>query len=169
MIAAYCWPQSAKTGEVIDLFCHTTADRFRIEIVRQGVGSKTVAVHERIPGREQALTADDDTPSGFEVLATAPARLWETEQAPDSLADNYIGELNWVAERLGGADTPENRQRFANGHAVLGTFRRGRGEIFTTGCTDWAYGLTGAEVSTVTTNVLDRFIRNHPTKKHTGA
>ena len=106
------------------------------------------------------VPAGDDAPAGFEVLATAPARLWETEQALGGLADNYVGELNWVAERIGGGDTPENRRRFADGHAVLGTFRRGKGTVFTTGCTDWAYGLIGSDVSTVTANVLDRFIRN---------
>ena len=60
---------------------------------------------------------------------------------PPALHDSYIGELNWVAERLGGGDTAANRARFEKGHAVMGTFRRGKGEVFTTGCTDWAYGL----------------------------
>ncbi len=104
-----------------------------------------------------APSGADDTPPGFEVLATAPARLWETHQAPAGLADNYIGELNWVAERIGGGDTPENRQRFGRGHAVLGTFKRGKGEVFTSGCTDWAYGLRSRDVATVTANVLNRF------------
>ena len=58
MIAAYFWPQSARPGEIVDIFCHTTSDRFRIEVNRQGVDSKTVAVHERIPGREQTVTGD---------------------------------------------------------------------------------------------------------------
>jgi len=102
----------------------------------------------------------DDTPEGFEILATAEARLWETEEAPGELADNYIGELNWVAARIGGADTPEVRQKFANGHAVMGSFKRGKGEVFTTGCTDWAYGLADSAVAGVTNNVLERFIKS---------
>ena len=105
------------------------------------------------------IASGPDSPPGFEVLATAPARLWETEQAPASLADNYIGELNWVAERLAGEDTPANRERFADGNAVMGTFCRGKGEVFTTGCTDWAYGLEDDEVAQVTSNILDRFCR----------
>lgn len=104
-----------------------------------------------------------DSPLDFEVLGTATARLWETEQAPSTLADNYIGELNWVAERLGGEDTLENRERFSNGHAVMGIFRRGKGEVFTTGCTDWAYGLKDKDVAQVTSNVIDRF--SQPPKK----
>ena len=104
-------------------------------------------------------TYEDDTPKGFEILGTAPTHLWETEEAPGQLADNYIGELNWVAERIGGADTPAIRERFASGNAVMGTFRRGAGEVFTSGCTDWAYGLTNEMVSRVTNNILSRFIQ----------
>ena len=99
----------------------------------------------------------DGTPSSFEILGTAPARLWETAQAPDSLHDSYIGELNWVAERIGGEDSPAIRHQFENGNAVMGTFRKGRGEVFTAGCTDWAYGLQDSCVSRVTENVLKRF------------
>ena len=104
-------------------------------------------------------TYEDDTPKGFEILGTAPAHLWETQEAPGQLAENYIGELNWVAERIGGADTPAIRERFASGNAVMGTFRRGAGEVFTSGCTDWAYGLTNEMVSRVTNNILSRFIQ----------
>lgn len=98
------------------------------------------------------------TPANFEVLATAPARLWLTEDLPDALSDSYVGELNWVAERLGGADTPEVRARYANGAAVMGTFRRGRGEVFTVGCTDWAYGLDDEAIARITRNVIGRRI-----------
>ncbi|MBL6691867.1 MAG: hypothetical protein ISP91_15915 [Pseudomonadales bacterium] len=104
-------------------------------------------------------TYEDDTPEGFEILGTAPTHLWETEEAPGNLADNYIGELNWVAERIGGADTPENRERFTAGHAVMGTFKRDKGQVFTSGSTDWAYGLRDSQVSKVTNNVLTCFIK----------
>ena len=98
------------------------------------------------------------TPPNFEVLGTAPAHLWETAEAPPGMPDSYIGELNWVTERLGGGDTPENRERFAHGAAVMGWFERGLGEVFTTGCTDWAYGLEHDDVATVTRNVIGRYI-----------
>ena len=62
-----------------------------------------------------------------------------------------------MAERLAGEDTAQTRRRFEFGNAVLGSFARGRGEVFTTGCTDWAYGLTDADVARVTRNVLQRF------------
>jgi hypothetical protein len=116
---------------------------------------------EYVDGKPVALRsaeAEPTIPSGFEVLATAPARLWETHQLPVELDDSYIGELNWVAARLAGADTEVNRRKFAEGHAVLGSFTRGRGQVFTTGCTDWTYGLGEKDVQTVTLNVLTRFI-----------
>lgn len=102
-------------------------------------------------------TGRDGTPIDFEIVATAPAHLWATDEAPAALPDHYIGELNWVAARLGGADTPEMRERFAYGRAVMGSFRRGGGEVFTTGCTDWAYGLGDPQVDRVTINVLRHF------------
>ena len=102
-------------------------------------------------------TGECGTPLDFKILGTAPAHLWETEESLGNVAENYIGELNWVAERIGGADTPEVRKRFSDGHAVLGTFKKGKGEVFTVGCTDWAYGLSDRNVSRVTKNVLNRF------------
>lgn len=105
-------------------------------------------------------TGRDGTPKDFEILGTAPARLWETHQLPPNLDDSYVGELNWVAERIGGADTEALRAQFGDGHAVMGTFKRGLGEVFTTGCTDWAYGLNDPQVSTVTRNVMERFLRS---------
>jgi hypothetical protein len=41
----------------------------------------------------------------------------------------------------------------------MGTFERG-GTVFTTGCTDWAYGLgRDAQVDQVTANVLEQLSR----------
>ena len=74
------------------------------------------------------------------------------------MPDGYIGELNWVAERLGGEDTEAVRAQYAEGHAVMGTFTKGKGQVFTTGCTDWAYGLKQPDVSRITRNVIDRFM-----------
>ena len=92
------------------------------------------------------------------TAANAPAHLWETSEGLASgLPDHYVGELNWVAERLAGEDTPANRDKFALGRAVLGSFQRGNGEVFTSGCTDWAYGLNDPGIAAVTMNVMRRF------------
>ncbi len=129
------------------------------------LGAEPVVVGYECDGCELQLehgrpvpTGADGTPKSMQVLATAPAHLWETAERPAALQSVGPAELNWVAERLGGADTPENRERFAHGHAVMGSFQRGRGEVFTTGCTDWAFGLDDPAVSRVTRNVIDRFL-----------
>lgn len=111
-----------------------------------------------VSGRPVA-TGRDGTPESFEVLATAPAHLWETHERPAALGDLGAGELNWAAARLAGADTPENRERFAYGNAVMGTFTRGKGRVFTTGCTDWAFGLGDPAVARVTRNVIRAFLK----------
>jgi hypothetical protein len=130
------------------------------------IGAEPVVVGYECDGCELQLqdglpvpTGADGTPKDFEILATAAAHLWESDERPPTLPLIGVGELNWVAERLGGADTPENRERFAHGQAVMGSFERGRGEVFTTGCTDWAFGLEDPAVSRITRNVIDRFLR----------
>ena len=58
MIAAFCWPQSAQRGEAIELYCHTSADHFQFEVIRQGAADKTVLKRGNIPGRRQNLGND---------------------------------------------------------------------------------------------------------------
>ena len=130
------------------------------------VGAAPVVVGYECDGCELTLenglpvaTGSGGTPANLEVLATAPARLWLTEDLPSALGDSYVGELNWVAKRLGGADNKEQRARFANGAAVMAGFKKGRGEVFTVGCTDWAYGLGDPDVGQITRNVIDRGLR----------
>jgi hypothetical protein len=117
-------------------------------------------------------THEDGTPSSFLVLATSPARLWSADNDHDDVpllmrpgvyaagADGVVpAELEVVASQLGGDLRPETIARFAWGHCVMGTFDRG-GTVFTTGCTDWSYGLGRDEqVDRVTTNVLTRLSR----------
>jgi hypothetical protein len=130
------------------------------------VGSEPIVVGYECDGCEMTLVdglpvaaGTGGTPTNFEVLGTAPAHLWETSEAAPGLPDTYIGELNWVTERLAGADTPENRERFAYGYAVMGAFSRGAGEVFTVGCTDWAYGLTDPAIDRITRNVVARHVK----------
>ena len=58
---------------------------------------------------------------------------------------------------LFGDASPDNIGRIANGRCVLGTFRRGRGEVFNAGSADFVHGLTDPVISRITANVLDRF------------
>ncbi|MEY2522368.1 MAG: hypothetical protein QOJ66_933, partial [Ilumatobacteraceae bacterium] len=106
-------------------------------------------------------TYNDGTPAGLEVLATAPARLISITptycEAPPALwADpEPPGDLEGVATGLFGSASPENIARIAHGHAVVGTFTKGKGRVFNAGCTDWSYGLDiDPLVQQVTRNVI---------------
>jgi hypothetical protein len=108
-----------------------------------------------------APTGSDGTPKDMAVLASAPARLISSAPgdneriAPLSFDPDAIGDLQYTATILAGDASPANVARFAHGHAVMGTFRRGKGTVFNTGTTDWAYGLDRDPiVQAVTRNVL---------------
>ena len=104
-------------------------------------------------------TGTDGTPADFEVLATAPARLWDKDEQPSRYRPGPQGDLEWFAQEVFGEASEEAVQRLAH-NAVLGTCSRG-GTVFTTGATDWSYGLAGRDplVEQVTRNVLDRLSR----------
>lgn len=108
-------------------------------------------------------TGEDGTPSDFEVIASAPARLISITddvcEAPEALwaSVDPPGDLEGTAMILFGDASPDNIGRIANGRCVMGTFRRGRGEVFNAGSADFVHGLTDPVISRITANVLDRF------------
>ena len=104
-------------------------------------------------------TRADGAPASLEVLATAPARLWEQHEQPTRYVSEP-GELEHVAMALFGDDWEHEMHRVANNHAVVGCFDvPGGGTVFNAGCTDWTYGIGGgdAAVRRITRNVLERF------------
>lgn len=104
-------------------------------------------------------TGVDGTPDTFEVLGSAPARLWDKDEQPSRYRPARQGDLEWMAEEVFGEATPAAIRRLAHNHAVMGVHTRG-GTVFTSGATDWAYGLAGhdPQVEQVTRNVLDRLL-----------
>ncbi|HEY2734252.1 MAG TPA: N,N-dimethylformamidase beta subunit family domain-containing protein, partial [Polyangiales bacterium] len=107
-------------------------------------------------------TGEDGCPKDFEVLASAPARLWSVDEHsneyPSALAQTReLGELQATAITLFGDASPQSVQRIAHGHAVLGTYTAG-GTVVSCGSTDWVFGLAGGDplVERVTRNALDR-------------
>jgi hypothetical protein len=106
-------------------------------------------------------TYGDATPSGLEVLATAPARLLSitatSSEVPTALwaSADPPGDLEGVATALFGSASPENTARIAHNHAVVGTFSRGTGRVLHAGTTDWCYGLDDDPlVQRVTRNIV---------------
>jgi hypothetical protein len=68
-------------------------------------------------------------------------------------------EIEFIAARLFGTRDPAAVDRIEAGHAVFGTYTSpGGGTVVTSGCTDWAHGLTGRDpqVEQITANLLDR-------------
>ena len=105
-------------------------------------------------------TGEDGTSLDFEIIATAPASLGEPE---NTKLPGRIGNVDdsFVAKRIFGADTKENRDRARRGQAAMGTFNKGRGAVFSVGTTEWAWGLAEGNpyVDRITRNVLDRFLK----------
>jgi hypothetical protein len=91
------------------------------------------------------------TPADFTILAWAPA----------ALDPGTRGMLNRFMFREG-----EGKQLPLMGAAVMGLYKKaGGGQVFTTGCTNWVFGLGGPNggdpiVQAVTTNVLTTLQRH---------
>lgn len=87
-------------------------------------------------------TNRDGTPESFEIVASAPARLWDSE-------------LEFASQSLFGDTLHQNH--FTHGTATMGLYTRG-GTVFTSGCTEWSRGLAAPDplVARITRNVLDR-------------
>jgi hypothetical protein len=99
-------------------------------------------------------TGSDGTPTDFVILATAPARLWTSDELPSRYRVD-VGDLEATAAQVFGSSGPDEVARLAHNHAVMGLFTNG-GTVFNSGVTDWAYGLSGHDpaIETITRNVF---------------
>ncbi len=98
-------------------------------------------------------------PAGLEVVALAPCAFAEPEGAGyRSLIPPE--KLDVVAAIAYGDPGPAGQARVMRGHAVMASFRRGAGEVFNAGTTEWAHGLAAGDpfVTRITRNVLTRFL-----------
>lgn len=97
-------------------------------------------------------------PANLEIIGIAPCAFGE---APDRGYRPIIPpeKLDVVAQLVLGDSGPEAQAKVLRGHAVLASFRRGAGEVFNSGTTEWAHGLAAQDpfVETITHNVLRRF------------
>ena len=68
-------------------------------------------------------------------------------------------QLDVAAEVAYGDPSPAGQQRVLRGHAIMASFKRGKGEVFNGGTTEWAHGLAAADpfITRITLNVLRRF------------
>ena len=98
------------------------------------------------------------TPANLEIVAMAPAAFAESPSPYRPLIPPE--KLDVVARIAFGSDSAAARERVLRGHAVMATFRRGKGEVFNAGTTEWAHGLAAHDpfVERITRNVLARFL-----------
>ena len=115
-----------------------------------------------------ALTFDDDglpaprpglgVPENLEIIALTPASFAEAPSPYRPLIPPE--QLDVVAKIAYGSDSPAAQARVLRGHAVVASFKRGKGEVFNAGTTEWAHGLAADDpfVTRITRNVLRRFL-----------
>lgn len=126
------------------------------------VGYETVGVPIQLDEFQRPVAvARDDLPADIVIVGHVPSSNLAVGEYPSSIAAlGDQGDLEFVAARVHGADTAENRLRVRNGNAVMLTcrpFGDTGGEVVTVGTTDWAFGLDrDPQVRRVTSNVLER-------------
>ncbi|MGH6993416.1 MAG: N,N-dimethylformamidase beta subunit family domain-containing protein [Caulobacteraceae bacterium] len=97
-------------------------------------------------------------PADLEIIAIAPVAFAEEEGRgyrpliPPEKLDVILSEVF-------GDHSIQARRRLLHGHAAMAAFRRGKGEVFNAGTTEWAHGLAAGDpfVERITLNVLSRF------------
>jgi hypothetical protein len=97
-------------------------------------------------------------PANLEIIAAAPAAFGE--EAGRGYAPIIPPENLDIIEREVFADESDAaRHRLLRGHAVMASFRRGAGEVFNGGTTEWAHALAAHDpfIERITRNVLKRF------------
>ena len=97
-------------------------------------------------------------PQNLEIIAAAPAAFGEEAgrgYAPIIPPEN----LDIIAREVFADESEAARRRLLHGHAVMAAFRRGEGEVFNGGTTEWAHGLAARDpfIERITRNVLTRF------------
>lgn len=103
-------------------------------------------------------------PDEVEIVAFSPSSnlgMGEYPASISALADQ--GDLEFIADRVGGGTDADTLRRFRHGSAILALVRPftdpDAGEVVTVGTTDWVFGLgTDPAVARVTANVLDRYL-----------
>ena len=102
-------------------------------------------------------------PENLEIIGFAPCAFGE--EAGRGYSPIIPPEkLDVIADVIFGESSPEAQAKVLRGHAVLASFKRGEGEVFNTGTTEWAHGLAAKDpfVEVITHNVMRRFGVSRP-------
>lgn len=169
---AYSDHLSARAGERVAVHVAGTGTRCTFELARLGRDRQVVERRDAIPLAPHPVPDCAHVGCGWPVTLHLDVRaewpsgyyemLWRgADGAEDEQYSRLVPPEDWgvLARAVAGHDSPENRRRLMRGHAVLATFRRGAGEVFNSGTTEWAYGLAARNpfVEQITRNVFARF------------
>lgn len=107
-------------------------------------------------------TREDGAPEGIEIIAMCPALIGE-EQFDGEGFRYYLGDhaIESRARSLFGTVSEQTKEQAKYGSGMMVSMKRGKGEVFTAGLSEWVMGLAKGEFYTqaVTRNVLDRFTK----------
>lgn len=97
-------------------------------------------------------------PDNLEIIAIAPCAFGEDPANPYSPIIPPEN-LQAIATDVFGDPALASNPGLIRGHAVMAAFRRGKGEVFNCGTTEWAHALKANDpyVTRITRNVLERF------------
>jgi hypothetical protein len=124
------------------------------------VGYETDGVSYTVEDGLPMPTGIDGAPSDLEILALTPVTIEEEDHGvPGGIVFTGDGDLAFLAQALLGADTPENRDKVRRGSAVITSMRKGSGEVFCGGSTEWpaALAMEDRAVERIVDTVLERF------------
>lgn len=124
------------------------------------VGYETLGCHlafddEHLP----VSTGRDGSAADHTIVAMCPSSNLGVGDYPKSIsALSDQGDLEFIAERIHGGVTEQNKRKVRHGNAVIvetRPFGAGGGTVITIGSTDWVFGLENdSDVAQVTQNVL---------------
>jgi hypothetical protein len=113
-------------------------------------------------------THADGAPTTLEILAMAPAVAGQHDLWNGAVALGApISEAQGLVAAIYGDDPPEHMRDLHRGSAMIATFTRGEGQVFTAGTTEWVSGLIAHDLFTerITKTVLDRFCGRDGTRE----
>lgn len=107
-------------------------------------------------------TFEDGAPETLEILAVCPAVRGEEDRFGGMVSlGSPEAEMADLTEALGDELPDYIHEGGMLGAGMIATFRRGKGEVFNGGSTEWPYALSvrDPQVCRIVKNVLDRFTR----------
>jgi hypothetical protein len=105
-------------------------------------------------------TGEDGTPKDVEILALTPCILEEEDHGHHGQAlDRGDGDWKTLTKAVYGDNSPENLAKMRYGSCVVVNMKKGKGEVFCAGTTEWPYALSEGEwfCEKITKNVLKRY------------